>query len=156
MIYYMPLVYPAFLSFFFPVFVFFSDISVSSWGRSHIWFIFLSFYELTEVLSQRLYLLNKCLQNWIAGDTIAPLGAIISGSFFFCNTIKRYCQDVVTDSESVSRILLKLKVLIKVNIHSTNSYNTYNAYWQEAIDFYSTCRLFPGGSLFLCFWPVEL
>lgn len=61
-----------------------------------------SFYPphgLTEVLSQRIYLLNKCSQNCIVGDTTAPQGTIKSGPFF-SNIMKRYYHNIVIDSEN--------------------------------------------------------
>lgn len=85
-------------------------------------------YGLAKVLSQRIYLLNKCLQNWIVGDTIAPQGTIKSDPFFF-NTIKRYCHSIVIDSENPfpEFYLLKLKknffFITGIEPHGNKSYN---------------------------------
>ena len=72
-----------------------------------------SFYPphgLTEVLSQRIYLLNKCSQNCIVGDTTAPQGTIKSGPFF-SNIMKRYYHNIVIDSENPSPEFYLLKFL---------------------------------------------
>jgi hypothetical protein len=59
-------------------------------------------------------------------DTTAPQGTIKSGLFFFFNTIKGYCQDIVIDSENLfpEFSLLKLKISIKaIDIYGNKFHN---------------------------------
>lgn len=58
------------------------------------------------------------------GDTITPQGTIKLGPFFFFNSIQKYCQHIVIDSENPfpEFYLLKLKNLIRaIDIHGDKS-----------------------------------
>lgn len=74
--------------------------------------------------AQGIYLLNKCLRNWIVGDTIAPQGTIKPDLFFFFNSIQKYCQHIVIDSENLfpEFYLLKLRnLIIAMDTHGDKS-----------------------------------
>lgn len=131
--------------------MFFSYFPISS-RRQELWLVhfFLSFPGLAEVLSQGIYLLNKWLRNWIVGDTVAPQGAIKPGPFFFFNTIQKYCQHIVIDSENLfpEFYLLKLRNLIRaIDIHGDKS-QSFEAL-TKSHRLYPTCGLLSRGSAFL-------
>lgn len=84
------------------------------------------------------------------GDTIAPQGAIKLGPFFFFNTIQKYCQHIVIDSENLfpEFYLLKLRNLIRaIDIHGDKS-QSFEAL-TKSHSLYPTCRLLSGDSAFL-------
>lgn len=131
--------------------MFFSYFPISS-RRQELWLVhfFLSFPGLAEVLSQGIYLLNKWLRNWIVGDTVAPQGAIKPGPFFFFNTIQKYCQHIVIDSENLfpEFYLLKLRNLIRaIDIHGDKSQSS--KVLTKSHSLYPTCGLLSRGSAFL-------